>query len=209
MKLDSDCVDADGFVGCAGMLKGWDNVAMRGMVRLLLLISITVFFCCSCFGAETMPRGPLWGPLPVDYWVAVLLVGGFILMFAELQIVSYGIMGLAGSACLIAAVFILVRYDRNFFGIPPIYLVPVIMAMMAIFAFLGFLGARVKNTANAAGPDSFVGQEAEVIKDLTPSGKVLFQGSYWNANSAVPARAGTKVKILASERMCLIVEPLD
>ena len=130
-------------------------------------------------------------------------------MIAELQIVSYGIMGLAGSACLIAAVFILVRYDRNFFGIPPIYLVPVIMAMMAIFAFLGFLGARVKNTANASGTESFVGQEAEVIKDLSPSGKVLFQGSYWNAISSVPVRAGKKVKILAAERMCLIVEPFD
>ena len=48
-----------------------------------------------------------------------------------------------------------------------------------------------------------------MIKDLSPSGKVLFQGSYWNAISSVPVRAGKKVKILAAERMCLIVEPFD
>jgi membrane-bound serine protease (ClpP class) len=164
--------------------------------------------CWGTTGAEEA-RGQLWGPLPTDYWVAILVVAGFLLMVAEIQIVSYGIMGLAGSACLIAAIFILVRYEQDFFGIPPMYLVPVIVAMMLIFGLLGFLGARTKDQAVAAGAESFVGQQAKVVQDLSPAGKVLFQGTYWDAISSRPVTAGAMVKITASDSMRLTVEPVE
>ena len=182
---------------------------MMKIVQLILFALFGILSSGAAFAAEPVVRGPLWGPFPTDYWIAVLVVAGFLLMIAEIQIVSYGIMGLAGCACLIAAVFIMVRYQEDLFGIPPMYLVPVILSMMLIFGLLGFLGARTKDIASAAGTESFIGQEAQVIKDIAPLGKVMFQGTYWDAVSSRPVNAGSKVRILSTENMRLTVEPVD
>ena len=43
---------------------------------------------------------------------------------------------------------------------------------------------------------------------LDPEGRVFFQGAYWDAISQIPVAKGAKVRIVAADRLKLVVEPL-
>jgi len=69
-----------------------------------------------------------------------------------------------------------------------------------------YLVVRVHTTQVAIGGESFVGQEGEALTDLSPNGKVFFNGTYWDAtsNSGVIPR-GTRVRVVKMDRLRLFV----
>ena len=90
-----------------------------------------------------------------------------------------------------------------------------VVAQYGIFAAIGvgclfsiLIAIYHNSTPIAHCPQSFVGQTAEVARDLAPRGKVFFNGSYWNAVSPVPVPTGSKLLIVAVEGMQLRVEPV-
>lgn len=59
--------------------------------------------------------------------------------------------------------------------------------------------------------DDFIGQQAEVIKDIDPvkGGKVSFHGTRWNASSDSLIPKGTTVKIIGNDSINLKVEVIN
>jgi membrane protein implicated in regulation of membrane protease activity len=57
--------------------------------------------------------------------------------------------------------------------------------------------------------DEFTGREAVAANDfgVEITGKVIFKGSTWTAESSVPIREGQRVTIVRKENVKLIVEP--
>jgi membrane protein implicated in regulation of membrane protease activity len=57
--------------------------------------------------------------------------------------------------------------------------------------------------------DEFTGREATAAGDfgMEVTGKVIFKGSTWTAESSVPIREGQRVTIIRKENVKLIVEP--
>jgi membrane-bound serine protease (ClpP class) len=147
--------------------------------------------------------------LPDQYFVTLLIVSGMLLMLAELKITSYGVLGIGGVACMIGACAILMRTGQTLFGIPPAMVIPVLVALTVIEAMLVVISLRSSKGGPVTGTDSYVGQIAEVSRALSPDGKVFFNGTYWDATSALPVAAGAKVRILAAERMRLTVAPVE
>src|SRR5262249_50305454 len=125
------------------------------------------------------------------------------------KITSYGLLGIGGVACMIGACAILMRTGQELFGFPPQYVIPVLVALTVIEVILVVISIRSGKGGPATGMDSFIGQVAEVSRALSPEGKVFFNGTYWDAVSAAAIPAGSKVRIVAADRMKLTVAPLE
>lgn len=155
-------------------------------------------------GPSTFVQG-----LPDQYFVTLLIVSGMLLMLAELKITSYGVLGIGGVACMVGACAILMRTGQSLFGVPPVMIIPVLVAITVIELMLVVVSIRSTKGYPSTGMDSFIGQIAEVSRPLSPEGKVFFNGTYWDAVSSGPVAAGAKVRILAANRMKLTVAPMD
>lgn len=57
------------------------------------------------------------------------------------------------------------------------------------------------------GVEGLVGERAEVVESLAPTGRVLVRGELWTARSERPAIAGRRVRITAVDGLTLEVEP--
>ena len=58
------------------------------------------------------------------------------------------------------------------------------------------------------GPETMVGETAEVVVPCRPSGQVRVHGELWEARCAAGADAGDAVRITALEELTLTVEPV-
>ncbi|MGI8905413.1 MAG: NfeD family protein [Candidatus Sumerlaeaceae bacterium] len=158
--------------------------------------------------AESLPSTFVRG-LPDQYFVTLLIVGGLLLMLAEIKVTSYGLLSLGGIACVIAACAILTRTGQTLFGIPPHMIIPVLVALTILEIILVVISVRSGKSEPSTGMDSFSGQVAEVSRALSPEGKVFFNGSYWDAVSTAPVEAGKKVRIVSTDSMRLTVTPIE
>jgi membrane-bound serine protease (ClpP class) len=57
------------------------------------------------------------------------------------------------------------------------------------------------------GAEGLVGERAEVVEALDPTGRVRVRGELWAARSSQPAVAGRQVRITAVEGLTLEVDP--
>jgi membrane-bound serine protease (ClpP class) len=181
------------------------------MNRLLSIASTIglVAFAASAHAITISGPSTIVQGLPDQYFVTLLIVSGILLMLAELKISSYGVLGIGGVACMLGACAILVHTGQSLFGIPPAMIIPVLVAITVIEVMLVIISLRSTKGDPTTGTASYVGQIAEVSRPLSPDGKVFFNGTYWDATSASPVAAGSKVRIVAAERMRLTVAPLD
>ncbi|GIX44194.1 MAG: serine protease [Candidatus Sumerlaea sp.] len=147
--------------------------------------------------------------LPTNYAAILLIVAGIGLFLAELKFTSYGLLTLAGAICLFFGALALFQQPKPFIGASVGIVAGIVATVTLLVALLTFLVARAQLHPSQVGVESYVGQCAEVIVDLSPRGKVFFNGTYWDAVSRIPVARGGKVRIVALEGMVLHVEPAD
>jgi membrane protein implicated in regulation of membrane protease activity len=72
-----------------------------------------------------------------------------------------------------------------------------------IFLWIKYLRRyRVKT-----GAEGMIGERAETMEALDPSGNVRVRGEIWNARASAPIPDGAPVRITAIEGLTLLVEP--
>lgn len=143
-----------------------------------------------------------------DATATAILLTGLMLLVLEIKIISNGLLGLLGTACVVAATIIIWRDDASFWGIPVIYVIPVILLTLILAVILAVLSAQAYKERVVSGAEGFAGDVAEASENLDPTGRVFYQGSYWQAHSSAPVRAGSMVRITRLEKLTLFVEPL-
>ncbi len=146
--------------------------------------------------------------VPSDLTATLLLVTGIILLLLEIKIVSQGIMGFIGGIFLVAAAVIIYQDGTPFWGVPIAWILPVIGLILVLFGALSMLAVKAHQEKVVTGYLGYVGEIAEASESLEPEGRVFFQGTYWDAISKVPIAKGEKVRIVAADRLKLVVEPL-
>lgn len=138
-----------------------------------------------------------------------LLITGVVLLILEVKIMSFGILGLLGGVCLTVAGSMIWKAGVPFWGIPAIYVIPMIVVTFGLFVALAILAIRAHQEKVVTGYQGYIGEIAEASEDLQPEGRVFFQGTYWQAVSRLPVTKGTRVRVVAADRLKLVVEPLD
>jgi membrane-bound serine protease (ClpP class) len=146
--------------------------------------------------------------LPTNYAAILLIIAGLGLIIAEIKFQSYGLLTLGGAACLFFGSLALFDQPGPFIGVSLSVIFAVTASTVVVLGFLVLLVIRVHANRPVMGMSSFVGEIAEVAVPLTPEGKVFYNGAYWDAVSQEPVARGAKVRILAMDRLRLLVEPL-
>jgi membrane-bound serine protease (ClpP class) len=147
--------------------------------------------------------------LPVNYFAFALIGLGLILFLLEIKVVSYGMLTVAGAACLGVGLWFV--FPRS---IPGLRLsmwtfLPVIVFVVGLVALVTFLVARTYRHPVNTGREGMVGLVGEAAEELAPDGRVFVHGEYWNAHATDPVHARSRVRVVSVEGLKLIVEPVD
>lgn len=149
------------------------------------------------------------GTLPAN-WIAVLvIVIGVLLLVADVHLAGLGPLSLAGLGAVIAgSAFVFPR------GEPALSLslwMVGVAALATVVFFVSVMTAalRVRLRRPISEEDALVGAVGEAKTDIAPEGTVVSKGTLWRARTMETGiAAGEKVKIMATEGLVLLVEPL-
>jgi membrane-bound serine protease (ClpP class) len=143
--------------------------------------------------------------LPLNYSGLALIILGLALLFAELFLPSFGVLGIGG---LISFVFgSLLMFDSA----EPSLAVDrgIIFAAAGTFGaftlLVGFLVVRSQRRKPALGLEGLIGEVGEVRERLAPSGKIFVHGEYWNAEAREPVDVGERVEVVAVDGLKVVV----
>lgn len=147
--------------------------------------------------------------LPVNY-VGIGFLGLAILFFiAEIKVVSYGLLTVAGIVSMVLGSSMLFKSAD-----PALQVSWELIATMAIFAGIMVavavtLVVRAHRRQVATGNEGMIGRRGEARTIIDPRGKVFVFGELWDAESAVPIAQGQEVRVVAVDGMRLTVAPLE
>lgn len=143
--------------------------------------------------------------LPINWLGAALIILAFGLFVLEAKFTSYGILGTGGAVSLVLGAMMLIDAPPEL-RINLATALSVGLPFAAIAVFLTTLVLRVHGTRVETGESGMVGRIGTAYTAVEESGKIYVHGEYWDATSADPIAAGSKVRVLAINGLHLRVE---
>lgn len=135
-------------------------------------------------------------------WVGLLvLLLGVGLMIAEIFVTSFGLLFLAGVACLLLGGDLLFDVPEmgglnvSFWGV----LVPIVAGFATFAGLVVVAVGRSLGRQQTAGVFELIGLRGRAATALAPEGKVFVRGEYWNARADETIAQGDEVEVTAVE----------
>ena len=144
--------------------------------------------------------------LPINWVGVALLVLSLAFFVAEAKFATHGVLGIGGTVAMIFGAVLLV-------DAPPALrihwatAIAVAVPFALITMFLVTLVLRARRNKVVTGQQGMIAEIGEARTALDPRGKVFVHGEYWDAESAVPVDAGTRVRVTDVDGLVLKVEP--
>jgi membrane-bound serine protease (ClpP class) len=164
------------------------------------------------FGVIAISLGLIGLGFSINVAGLFLIAFGIGLLLFELHVSTFGIIGVAGIACVALGSILLVptgypnMYGSEFqTGLLISLLVPaIVFGVFLAFAIYKVMEIRRKKPVIG----DIIGDTARTIDEITPEGKgfVRYQGEMWRAKSEVNIEAGRKVVIKGKDGPVLVVE---
>ena len=145
--------------------------------------------------------------LPIN-WVGVLLLVLSVALFVmEAKFTSHGVLGVGGTVAMVLGALLLVN------GPPEVRIhlataLGVALPFALITLFLVSLVVKARQNKVMTGDSGMIDEIGEARTPLSPGGKVLVHGEYWNAVSTAPVEVGARVRVTAVKGLTLEVEPV-
>ncbi len=143
--------------------------------------------------------------LPTNYAGLAFILLAIVLFLAEIKVTSYGLLTVAGIACLFFGSMILIDSSAEFLQISLGVILPVVIATTLVALLLGTLAIRSMRARVSVGVESLIGRTAHAARGLHPRGTVTIDGEIWDAEADRDVAAGNDVEIVAVEGMRLKV----
>jgi membrane-bound serine protease (ClpP class) len=183
-------------VGALGLFVELSNpgLIVPGVVGLLSLSVV--------FGLQLLPMNGF----------ALLLLGIAALLFvAEVYVTSFGLLSVAGLACLVIGSYLLFDVPGSSLRLDPSVIAATVLAVLVIILVFGYQLIRVRRQGATSGPERFPGSEARVAETIEPGGqgRVFFDGSLWNATSSFTLERNQRCTVTAVDGLLLHVVPLS
>lgn len=146
--------------------------------------------------------------LPINYAGLTLLLVGILCMGAEIWIMSFGILGIAGLIAFIIGSIML--FDSEVPGYSIAWSIIVMMSVVtALFFFsLMWLTLRSWRKPIVTGREALIGLEGEVLEYHADYTLVRVQGELWSAQCSTHLQPGEKVRVKKMTDLILTVEPI-
>jgi len=85
-------------------------------------------------------------------------------------------------------------------------IIPAVLVCSAFFVFATTMAVRARITRPTTGMEGLVGETGVATTAISPDGKVLIHGEYWNVVSDEPIQAGEKIQVVAVKDLKLKVK---
>ena len=147
--------------------------------------------------------------LPVNLAGVALILFGLGLFVAEVKVASHGLLAVGGAISLIAGSLLLFSGPRNTGGyrVDLVVILPGIVLTLAIVLLLTWRTLQLRRAPATTGVAGMIGETARVVEPFAAgSGRVHFQGEYWDAEGPSDLAPGDPVRIVRVEGLKLTVE---
>jgi membrane-bound serine protease (ClpP class) len=136
--------------------------------------------------------------------IIALLVAGAALLIAEAHVVSYGVLGTAGVAALVAAGVMAVEAAGGSVVLALALILPVAAGLLALMFVAGRKSLEVRRRRPRGGATGLIGRIGVVRRAPAPIGDVLVDGELWRAR-----RSWADGEPALQEGEYVVVEQLD
>ena len=122
--------------------------------------------------------------LSANFAGVALVLLGFVFFIAEIKVVSYGLLTLAGAASIILGG--LMMFNQPSMGglsISMSMLLSTVVGLIAVVAAVAFIALRAQLRKVVTGIESLTDKKGLAKTALAPKGKVLVEGELWDAES--------------------------
>jgi membrane-bound serine protease (ClpP class) len=143
--------------------------------------------------------------LPVSAAGLLLILLAMLLFFAELKIVSHGILGVGGVIALSLGSVMLVRAPVSWMRVSLFAVVPMVAATSLFFLVVLRLALKARGLPAATGREGMVGAVGVAVEDLAPAGNVFVHGETWSAETPDVVHQGDRVRVTAVHGLTLQV----
>lgn len=148
--------------------------------------------------------------LSANFAGVALILLGFVFFIAEIKVVSYGLLTLAGAlSVLLGGLMLFNQPSLGGLSISMSMLLTTVIGLIAVVAALAFVALRAQLRGVVTGIESLQGKKGLAKTALNPAGKVLAEGELWDAESVsgdIPE--GAPVEVTAVEGFKLRVRAL-
>lgn len=144
--------------------------------------------------------------LPMNAVGVLLVVLGLVLFVLEIKVVSYGMLAVGGTGCLVAGLLLLFPRDVPALRVSPALVLPLAGAMAGIMSLIVVLVSRAQSAPVVTGVEGMVGETGRALSALAPSGQVFVHGETWEARAGAPVAAGEAVRVRGVAGLVLLVE---
>lgn len=147
--------------------------------------------------------------LPTNWAGVGFIVTAIAFMLIDVQAAGLGVFTIGGIASLILGGVLLYSGAPEGFSLSPVTIGAAVFLTMVFFISVITAALRVRLRRPVTGEDALVGLIGEARTDIAPEGTVFTKGMLWRARTMeMGIAAGERVKIMASEGLVLLVEPL-
>ncbi len=143
--------------------------------------------------------------IPVSGAGVLLIVLAIALFVADVKVVSYGLLTLAGLVAMILGAMMLVDSELPELRVDPWTLLPVILVFAGFTIGLVRLVLQAQRRRAQTGREGLVAQRGQAASELAPEGWVVVQGERWRARAAERVAEGETVVVEAVEGLLLRV----
>ncbi|MEA2446529.1 MAG: hypothetical protein QOK47_166 [Actinomycetota bacterium] len=146
--------------------------------------------------------------LPTN-WAGVLLIVLAVAFFlVDLHTAGLGVWTAGGIAALIAGGLLLFAGVASTLRVSAWSVGAAVLVTLIFFISVMTAALRVRLRQPITGNEGIVGMVGEAKTDIAPEGTVMTKGTLWRARTMETGiAAGSKVKVMASEGLVLLVEP--
>ncbi len=145
--------------------------------------------------------------LPVNYAGVLLIFLGLVFFIMEINITSFGLLSVAGVACLFLGSIMLFKGGSPDVKVSLSVILPTIALVSGFMIFVLGLALAAQKRRVVTGAQGLIGMIGVVKQTVTEkSGKIFIRGELWNAVASEEISLGEKVKILELNGLLLTVE---
>ena len=145
--------------------------------------------------------------LPVNYAGVALALLGVAMLGAEAFVPSFGILGLAGIAALVAGSILLMDGDVPGFTVAWGLIAGVAAASGILFTTVLTLAVRSRRRAVVSGREGMIGAAGPVVHWSGHEGSVRVHGEVWRARARRALHPGQRIRVSEIDGLTLVVEP--
>jgi len=133
--------------------------------------------------------------LPINYAGLLLIILGVILLIAEVNVMSYGLLAMSGTISIFLGSIMLIDSDDPGMQISKMILYPT-LGMTFLFSIGSiYLAKKAHQLVTTTGMEGLLGEVGVVKETLNLEGRVLIHGEMWMAESDTVISVGEKVSV--------------